>query len=136
MQKIVLLIIVLLVVIISAYMLLKGCSSAVSYFDGEQKERMVKLQGDYYYSKIDKTIWVKENKTYSYKRILEEKVDSLIWNNDIIIGYCNQRYFLIYISAQSLKYENDRSKVLGLVNNKGGSFKALDGIPSMFGVKE
>jgi hypothetical protein len=137
MKKISVFIIILLVIVLSAYMLFKGCSNSVSYFDGERKVRMVKLQDDYYYSKIDKTIWLKENETDSYKRILEGKVDSLIWNGDIIIGYSDERYFLIDVSAQSLKYEKERSRVLSLVlSNKVDSFKAIDDMPSMFGVKK
>ena len=118
-----------LVIAFIVYISFKGCSGFVAYFDGEQKERMVKLHKDFYYSKIDKSIWLKEDKTDSYKRILNERVDSLIWDSAIVIGYSGSRYFTINISSQELKYESNRNSISNFL--RVNEFHTLEDVPGI-----
>lgn len=97
MKSILFLVMGLAIIIIIGFSILKGCSGFVSNFDDEKSERMISLINNYYYGIVDTTIWMKEEATESFKRILPDKIDSLIWNDEIIIGHVAGRYCLLIL---------------------------------------
>jgi hypothetical protein len=106
----------------------RTCTGFVSFFDGEKQTKMVELTDDYYYNKLDGFLWVKEKKTDSYRRVLDNRIDSLAWDKTNIVGYGGQTYFAINLLSGKLMYHNDLSNVI-LSDDKREKYKKLDGIP-------
>ena len=65
---------------------------------------MIKLSGDYYVNVNDSDLWVLELSTNSYKKIIEKKVDSLMWNKKKIWGFSNNEYFIITIANKEVQF--------------------------------
>jgi hypothetical protein len=94
----------LLIGIFLCLVIFKTCTNSISFIDGDRKSKMVKLAGDYYYNKVDGAIWVREMPTDSYKRVLQNEVDSLIFNKKNIVGYSKDRYFKIEVFTGKISY--------------------------------
>lgn len=119
---------VVLFVVLLSTIIFRGCSGFVSFFDGDNKSKMISLTKNYYYNETDKGIWQKEDVTDSYKNIFNSSIDSLMWNNQVIIGYSSGKYFIVYVAAESVKVIEKRASI---TDNFIGSFKNLDNIPPL-----
>lgn len=130
MKSIVIWLLVAVVFFAILFAFFRGCSGFVSEFDGENKERMVKLTGDYFYGKVDKTVWLREETTDSYRRIIPDNIDSLVWNNKIIVGYVGGKYFCVVPSSGIVSYLSGREQVVDILNqNKDGEYKFVEQVP-------
>lgn len=119
--------VVLLVVLLST-IIFRGCSGFVSFFDGDNKSKMISLTKNYYYNETDKGIWQKDDVTDSYKNIFNSSIDSLMWNNQVIMGYSNGQYFIVSVADESVKVFEKKASI---TDDFIGSFKNLDNIPPL-----
>ncbi|MBK8140123.1 MAG: hypothetical protein IPK57_03350 [Chitinophagaceae bacterium] len=75
-------------------------------------------------------------KTDSYKKIIDNEVDSLLWNGNYVLGYYKHSYFIIDINSSSIKYVNKRDslysffEISGTLNNTFSDIPAIVAIPN------
>ena len=125
-----------LIFLLVIFFLLKKCSGFVSSIDGERKSKMIEIAGDYYYNQNDFKIWQREEITDSYKKIIDNEVDSLLWNGNYVLGYYKHSYFIIDINSSSIKYVNKRDslysffEISGTLNNTFSDIPAIVAIPN------
>ncbi len=106
----------------------KGCTGFVSSSDGERKSKMMPLTGSYYYNKVDKKIWQKEEATDSYKTISSASVDSLMWDASQIIGYAQQQYFVVSLKTNEYRILKDRSGIKKVISK---DYQQLQEVPPL-----
>jgi hypothetical protein len=111
--------------------LLKECSGFISSIDGEKKSKMIEIVGDYYYNQSDFKIWQREEKTDSYKKIVDNEVDSLLWNMNYVLGYCKYSYFIIDINRNNIKYLNKRDSLYSFFKTPGELNNTFPNIPAI-----
>ena len=109
--------------------LFRSCTGFVSYFDGERQSKMVPIIGDYYFNRLDSSIWKEEKKTESYKRVTDNKIDSLAWGKEKSFGYSSNAYFSITLSTGEFVRLNNLDNI-PFRQGKDEKFKKLDDIPT------
>lgn len=119
--------IIVMIVLGSFYLLFRGTSWFISSFDGDAKNtNYIKIVKDYYLFNTEKDICINTNGAMSR---ITSSVDSLNWNEEIIVGYSNSKYFKINIQTMDmLNYETKDSllKNIHLLPSK-----TIDKIPSL-----
>ena len=107
---------ILVLAFLFVFYIFRGCTRFVSSFDGEKKSKMIQLLGDYYYGKVDKQLWIREESTDSYKNVSNGSIDSLMWDSKHIIGYTQKMYFIVIVTENNFKLVNDKSSIEKIIN--------------------
>lgn len=116
-NKIILIIIIILFVILGGlYLLFKGTSWFISSFDGNvNNSNYTTLMNGYYLFKTERTICMETDGNMDR---VTSVVDSLNWNDQIIVGFSQGKYFVINSSDKKLTYfesKDSLTKVIGLI---------------------
>lgn len=128
-MKAAIILICVIVLFLGVATLFKACTGFVSFFDGERQPRMVELIGDYYYNKLDASIWIKEKRTDSYRRVIDNKIDSLAWGKKNIFGYSGKTYFSINLLTGELIYVNTLDNIV-FTRGQNESYKRFNDVPA------
>lgn len=94
---------IFLIIFIVFRLTFKLGTGLVSKIDGDGYNNKILLTKRFYFSTTDTTIWYKLNKTNTYKKIIG-RIDSLNWNNQLIMGFGQSKYFEINTTSQEIYF--------------------------------
>lgn len=119
--------------IIFCYMLFRGCTTLNEVFGGEIELNQTTLAGNYFYDRKNGTIGKKVGEDHYYM-IFKNRIDSLNWNNEVIIGFVDTSYFAIIVKLDGKEWPvtKDRLKTLYL-NHAGDNLQSLHNVPGLKG---
>ncbi len=129
MKKIIIIVVVIIflsaVIVGFAYLFFKGGTSLVSGIDGNnRKSNYVKLTEDYAILKVEKTICL--NTENGYERVTLN-LDSLNWDDNLIVGHSRNKYFKIEVDTQQINYFGTRDSLMLMLSEFPGN--TYEGIP-------
>lgn len=92
------------------FLFFKGASWFVSSIDGDRIDRNVKIVENYYYDPETHILLFKVDEV-SYREV-ESRLDSLSFNNDIIVGFSSGTYFAVNIATDEKNRFSTRDSLI------------------------
>lgn len=109
--KIMSLMIILTIIIIYAFIFFTQIIF-VKNIDGNEINKMIKIRDNYYFNDLDSSTWLFEDNLGTYKRMTNNGVDTLTWDNNIIIGHSKLSYFKILLNSKKTNYYKNKTNLL------------------------
>ena len=114
--------------------LFRACTGFAFFLDGERQTKMARLISNYYFNKSDTSIWIKEEQTESYRRVIDGKIDSLAWDVKYIVGFSGKRYFAINTSNGEVTYFPNLNNFF-FFRDHGNNYKMVDALAAPVAAK-
>jgi hypothetical protein len=107
----------------------RGCTTVNEIFGNELTQTM--LADKYFYDQKNGTIGKKVGED-NYYTIFQNRIDSLNWNTEIIVGFVDKFYFAITVEPDRQEWPITRDSVKTLsLKYRGVNMQALHNVPGL-----